>query len=112
VAIASLVISSMAFCAVVLFGVISARLAGRAAVASGAPRWRPKARQWPPRALWRLRFGGQASEAAAKLAAQDARTRRIEALLDAFLEMRELFQLSAVWRARWRPGCPGPDRQK
>lgn len=108
---AALIVSSLSFIAVVIIGYSSIKLGERSAKASEesakasevAAKATEESAISSSRAAEATERSVVASERAAALAAQDARLRRIEAVLDVVLNMREVFNEQI---AQQQPGHP------
>ena len=93
--VSSTVLSGLSLVAVIIIGWLSIRLGERAAkVAEESTRASERAAGATERSV-------VASERAALLASQDAKIRRIEALLDVVLEMRQLGDVKSLPWTRW-----------
>lgn len=114
---AALIVSSLSLIAVVIIGYSSIRLGTRSTKASedSAKASETAAKATEQSAIASSRAAGAtersvlASERAAALAAQDARVRRIETVLDVVLAMREVFnELVALQEPGHPPPTPAP----
>lgn len=116
-----MILSSLSLVVVIVVGWRSITLGARSAKASeesaraseAAAKATEKSTQASVRAAEATERSVAASERAAALAAQDARVRRIESVLDTVLEMRELFnEQQAVHKndgTPWTPGWGSPE---